>query len=241
MYSTGVALRNPDPLIRSTGRHIRDFVHKISREFDLVMVMEYFDESLVLLRRQLCWDMQDILNFKYNSFKYDLGNTSFPKQLVKNYRRHDAIDYALYEHFNRTLWRKIKMAGSDFREELAHFRWLQKTMKTQCNRESDDFAPIYMYIGTQVSEFSSTSKYVPNHQRLVVVFIANRTAFCVRIFGSSALYMNIPRISTGRVFCRRPSQALQNCPTLCLNMAENRNRLLELSCEQNLPCIVGRF
>ncbi|XP_078619176.1 galactosylceramide sulfotransferase-like [Branchiostoma floridae x Branchiostoma japonicum] len=42
---------------------IRDFVEKISREFDLVMVLEYFDESLVLLRRMLCWDMRDILNF----------------------------------------------------------------------------------------------------------------------------------------------------------------------------------
>ncbi|XP_066288750.1 galactosylceramide sulfotransferase-like isoform X1 [Branchiostoma lanceolatum] len=123
---------------------IRDFVNKISREFDLVMVMEYFDESLVLLRRMLCWDMRDILNFKYNSYKYDLGNTSFSEQLIQNYRQHNAIDYALYEHFNRTLWRKINMAGSDFREELAHFRWLQTTMKTQCNRQSDDFAPIYI-------------------------------------------------------------------------------------------------
>ncbi|XP_019623059.1 PREDICTED: galactose-3-O-sulfotransferase 2-like [Branchiostoma belcheri] len=124
--------------------NIRDFVDKISQEFDLVMVMEYFDESLVLLRRLLCWDMQDILGFKYNSYKYGIGDASFPKQLVENYRRHDAIDYALYEHFNRTLWRKIKMEGSDFREELAHFRWLQTTMKTQCNRESGDFAPIYI-------------------------------------------------------------------------------------------------
>ncbi|CAH1266401.1 GAL3ST1 [Branchiostoma lanceolatum] len=123
---------------------IRDFVDKISREFDLVMVMEYFDESLVLLRRLLCWDMQEILNFKYNSYKYELGNTSFSEQLIQNYRQHNAIDYALYEHFNRTLWRKIKMAGSDFREELLHFRWLQATMKTQCNRPSDDFAPIYI-------------------------------------------------------------------------------------------------
>ncbi|XP_019625933.1 PREDICTED: galactosylceramide sulfotransferase-like [Branchiostoma belcheri] len=138
----GFPLKNPTSGVKND--NIRDFVDKISREFDLVMVMEYFDESLVLLRRQLCWDMQDILNFKYNSFKYDLGNTSFPKQLVENYRRHDAIDYALYEHFNRTLWRKIKKTGSDFWDELAHFRWLQTTMKTQCNRKSGDFAPIYI-------------------------------------------------------------------------------------------------
>ncbi|XP_078658314.1 galactose-3-O-sulfotransferase 3-like [Branchiostoma floridae x Branchiostoma belcheri] len=130
-HGSRVGIPPEHPLIRGKGR----------QQFDLVM--EYFDESLVLLRRQLCWDMQDILSFKYNSYKYEIGDVSFPKQLVENYRRHDAIDYALYEHFNWTLWRKIKMAGSDFREELAHFRWLQTTMKTQYNRESGDFTPIY--------------------------------------------------------------------------------------------------
>ncbi|XP_078619181.1 galactose-3-O-sulfotransferase 3-like [Branchiostoma floridae x Branchiostoma japonicum] len=123
---------------------IRDFVEKISREFDLVMVLEYFDESLVLLRRMLCWDMRDILNFKYNSFQYELRNTSLSEKLIENYRQYSAIDYALYEHFNRTLWRKINMAGSRFREELAYFRWLQTTMKTECSRNLDDFSPVYI-------------------------------------------------------------------------------------------------
>ncbi|XP_035681341.1 galactosylceramide sulfotransferase-like [Branchiostoma floridae] len=100
-------------------KDIQEFVEKTSREFDLVMVLEYFDESLVLLRRLLCWDMRDILNFKYNSFQYGkLGNTSFSEKLIQNYRQHSAIDYTLYEHFNNTLWRKINMAGSDFRKEL---------------------------------------------------------------------------------------------------------------------------
>ncbi|XP_035668254.1 galactosylceramide sulfotransferase-like [Branchiostoma floridae] len=125
-------------------KNIRDFVDKISREFGLVMVTEYFDESLVLLRRLLCWDMQDILYFKYNSYEYELRKNTVSERLVQNYRRHNAIDYALYEHFNRTLWRKINMAGGNFQEELAHFRWLQDKMRTHCNREFYDFAPIYI-------------------------------------------------------------------------------------------------
>ncbi len=31
--------------------------------FELVLVKEYFDESLVLLRRKLCWDLEDIIYF----------------------------------------------------------------------------------------------------------------------------------------------------------------------------------
>lgn len=28
--------------------------------------MEYFDESLILLKRELCWDLDDIVYFKFN-------------------------------------------------------------------------------------------------------------------------------------------------------------------------------
>lgn len=28
--------------------------------------MEYFDESLILLKRELCWDLDDIAYFKFN-------------------------------------------------------------------------------------------------------------------------------------------------------------------------------
>eukprot|EP00058_Branchiostoma_floridae_P011665 XP_002597153.1 hypothetical protein BRAFLDRAFT_118100 [Branchiostoma floridae] len=145
---------------RRKEKDIREFVEKISRKFDLVMVLEYFDESLVLLRRLLCWDMRDILNFKYNSFQYGkLGNTSFSENLVQNYRQHSAIDYTLYEHFNNTLWRKINKAGSDFREELAHFRRLQTTMKTECSRKFDDFSPVYIAKTAWNAEFYIDSTF----------------------------------------------------------------------------------
>ena len=43
-------------------RHINDLAEKI----DLVLIMEYFDESLVLLKRELCWDLDDVVYFKLN-------------------------------------------------------------------------------------------------------------------------------------------------------------------------------
>lgn len=37
------------------------YINYIENEFDLVLINEYFDESLILLRNLLCWDLQDIL------------------------------------------------------------------------------------------------------------------------------------------------------------------------------------
>ncbi len=34
---------------------------EISREFGLVMITEYMTESMVLLRRKMCWDLADVL------------------------------------------------------------------------------------------------------------------------------------------------------------------------------------
>ena len=42
--------------------HIEDLAEKIN----LVLIMEYFDESLILLKRELCWDLDDIVYFKFN-------------------------------------------------------------------------------------------------------------------------------------------------------------------------------
>lgn len=36
------------------------YINYIENEFDLVLINEYFDESLILLRNLLCWDLQDI-------------------------------------------------------------------------------------------------------------------------------------------------------------------------------------
>ena len=33
----------------------------VKREMDFVLITEYMDESLVLLKRKWCWDVKDIL------------------------------------------------------------------------------------------------------------------------------------------------------------------------------------
>ena len=49
---------------------VDDWLKEIERDFLLVLIVEYFDESLVLLKRLMCWKLQDILYQKRNSGKY---------------------------------------------------------------------------------------------------------------------------------------------------------------------------
>ncbi|CAH3161216.1 unnamed protein product [Pocillopora meandrina] len=45
---------------------IKEYVEFLEEEFDLVLVADYFDESVVLMKRLLCWELDDVLFVKTN-------------------------------------------------------------------------------------------------------------------------------------------------------------------------------
>ena len=52
---------------------LRDRIMFYENEFDLVLLAERFDESLVVMKDVLCWDTQDIKYLKVRFFKRDLA------------------------------------------------------------------------------------------------------------------------------------------------------------------------
>ncbi|XP_066271407.1 galactosylceramide sulfotransferase-like [Branchiostoma lanceolatum] len=49
-----------DPSLRMDAEYVRRYIERLDREFLLVLILEYLDESLVLLKRYMCWDISDI-------------------------------------------------------------------------------------------------------------------------------------------------------------------------------------
>ncbi|XP_014397915.1 PREDICTED: galactosylceramide sulfotransferase [Myotis brandtii] len=45
---------------------VQEHILEVERRFHLVLLQEYFDESLVLLKDLLCWELEDVLYFKLN-------------------------------------------------------------------------------------------------------------------------------------------------------------------------------
>ena len=104
-------------------------IEKLAAEFDLVMITEHLHESLLLLKRLLCWDWSDILFVSRNVRTTQLA---VPEELREQMRRWNAVDARLYAHFNATLWTKIAEYGPDFQEDLAEFRRLLEEMESRC-------------------------------------------------------------------------------------------------------------
>lgn len=110
---------------------VRNEIRKMDRNFELVLIMEYFDESLILLRKVLCWSLQDILYVKFNQRRQKLRK-QLDEKVKKNILNWNKADVLLFEHFNKTLWRKIKEYGPSFWKDLKVFRRLNSEMQTAC-------------------------------------------------------------------------------------------------------------
>ena len=115
---------------------VRNCIRLLQQEFDLVMLMEYFDESLVLLKRRFCWKIQDILYFKLNERRdEEKGNlTSDTREQIRKWNWGDAL---LYEAFNNTLWKMIAQEGPEFYNDLALFRKQKEAIKKACLQEGN--------------------------------------------------------------------------------------------------------
>ena len=110
--------------------------HQLDSQFLLVMIREHLDESLVLLKRLLCWDFKDIV---YMAGQEDATVDSEVVQSLSGdaqdlHRQQNSMDYALYEYFNTTLWNTVRDHGSDFWRDLAYFRDVRQQVTWYCGQ-----------------------------------------------------------------------------------------------------------
>ena len=117
---------------------IKRFLKKLKSELDLVLIAEFFDESLVLLKDLLCWPLEDLVYFKLNVRKRQ-GNTNFSTKTVRNMERWNTVDFLLYRQFLDILKKKIATKtlskdGSRFQEEIKRLRVANMRMRELCLR-----------------------------------------------------------------------------------------------------------
>ncbi|XP_038049246.1 uncharacterized protein LOC119722913 [Patiria miniata] len=128
MYDLGLDARFMD----DTSPEVHDYIAMIEKNFQVVLIAEYFEESLILLKDLLCWTLDDIVYFNQNS-----RSQSSVRRVTASMRRGilewNAADTSMYEHFNATLWEKIRRYGVDrMRGEVAQLRLRNEILKKKC-------------------------------------------------------------------------------------------------------------
>lgn len=100
----------------SSEERIDEFINKIDNEFDLVMISEYMEASLVLLCDLMRWPLENVVSLRLNSrpevSKYKL--TDGDRQTLISLNR---ADDALYQHFLLKFRERIFEYGEDRMKE----------------------------------------------------------------------------------------------------------------------------
>ncbi|OWF48730.1 galactose-3-O-sulfotransferase 2-like [Mizuhopecten yessoensis] len=121
---------------------IQSYLRKLDKEMNIVLVVEYFDESIVLMRRLLNWDLKDILYCKTHVRGYKRKTKSrlqFGSKEEKLYKERSYLDYALYDFFLHKMKEILKHQPPDFYEEVAYFRKTRIKTEQFCKSTTTDY------------------------------------------------------------------------------------------------------
>nr|XP_027237973.1 galactosylceramide sulfotransferase-like [Penaeus vannamei] len=95
-----------------SGEPLHQAVEELDRLFDLVLIYEHWDESLILLRHLLCWSLHDVVAFKKNS-RGKRKKLALDPEMRRTLRELNYADVELYEHFLAKHRREVLAFGVD--------------------------------------------------------------------------------------------------------------------------------
>ena len=117
---------------------VENKIFELDQTFDLVMMADRFDESMILMKDLLCWDYEDIVNFKLNARK-ESKKVGLSPEARSELKKYMASDYILYNHFKTKFEQKLHKFGKKrMDQELEILRHANSNMKTKCGLEAAD-------------------------------------------------------------------------------------------------------
>lgn len=118
------------------GEGLDDYIKLLDRQFDLVMIAEKLEKSLLILRSLLCWTMEDMLSFRLNTRTTKKPIPNLVNRLVKSI---NFADDRLYNYFSNRLRQQIENYGeSKMSQEAKELIHLNHDMEKKCHKKLND-------------------------------------------------------------------------------------------------------
>ena len=149
------------PSQKFTDEHfIKTFINELNNDYELMLLMEEFEESLVLMKRLLCWDMKDILFVPLNTRKTKT-HIPFTEEDREHLKVWNKADFQLYDLF-KNVFNKNKIAqGADFGAEVEVFKTVRNQVEEFCytlKKSPKATPPIYYVKSSTFSDAFQVTK-----------------------------------------------------------------------------------
>ena len=119
---------------RDVNENSMEFLQSL-REIERTFVFgltEHYIESLVLLRRRLCWSLRDVIHVPIQVTAYRGPPDSNNTRLRKLACVWSNLDCRLYDYFNRSFWEAVGKEGPGFQDEVARLNQIQNRTYHYC-------------------------------------------------------------------------------------------------------------
>ena len=131
---------------------IEAFIQHLDREMDFVMITDRMDESLVLLKEYLGWNITDIMYL--NRMVSSKPKVSMSDETKAKILQYQVIDRQIFDHFNASFERHIDKIG---REKVAslvkQFREIRETFENKCFNKNKTVKGPYNSISWEITDY----------------------------------------------------------------------------------------
>lgn len=113
----------------------KDFVYNSNKKrkpFKHVMILEYFDEGLVMLMRDFHWSFYDIA---YQVMKKNKGFPLPSEESMRYIKESHKLDYVLYDAAVETFLKNLDRQGQDYFDDLHTFKAFNHVLSEYCSLE----------------------------------------------------------------------------------------------------------
>ncbi|XP_067306301.1 galactose-3-O-sulfotransferase 2 isoform X2 [Pseudorasbora parva] len=110
-----------------------EVIATVERDFQLILISEYFDESLVLLKHVLCWSLDDVSSFRLNS-RSEHSRRPLSAETAERIKQWNSLDWRLYQYFNATFWKRIEstLGQTKLQREVELLRAKRMKLEQMC-------------------------------------------------------------------------------------------------------------
>ena len=138
--SMGCDFGFPETMSRKDTRKIEVYMTYLKSRFSLVLLMERFDESIVLMKRRLNWSVRDIIYMKSNSNPHPVVNLTQSEK--DKFKEISFLDYEIYNTFSEIFAQTVEELGDEFQQEVKYVRTVNYFVSEFCRTTNNETSRI---------------------------------------------------------------------------------------------------
>jgi hypothetical protein len=113
---------------------VDQLIMQMEEQFNLVMISEHMESSLVLLADAMCWPLEEMTSIKLNVQPSHLSRTyTLSKEDREKLKEMNWADVKIYKHFLRKFHLRVRQFGEDrMKEQVRHLKRRNRQLEGEC-------------------------------------------------------------------------------------------------------------